>query len=91
MTLAELADVSASAYDEVRQSIFGLRTMVSGGLGFVPTLAELLHGIHSQALVLPADGDFDTNNQTLQVAHDIKGLCDGGPLRTKLLVVLRAA
>jgi two-component system, NarL family, nitrate/nitrite sensor histidine kinase NarX len=58
-TLTELADVSASAYDEVRQSIFGLRTMVSGGLGFLPTLAELLHEFseqHNLPVKLETDG-----------------------------------
>ncbi len=38
----------AGAYEEVRQAIFGLRTMVSRGLGLVPTLAEYLHEFSDQ-------------------------------------------
>jgi signal transduction histidine kinase len=41
--LRELAGVTEDAYDELRQSIFGLRTMVSRSLGWVPTLTEYLH------------------------------------------------
>ena len=58
-TLGELADISASAYDEVRQSIFGLRTMVSGGLGIIPALTELLHEFSERndlPVTLEADG-----------------------------------
>jgi nitrate/nitrite-specific signal transduction histidine kinase len=41
--LREMTDLTARAYEEVRQSIFGLRTCVSRGLGLVPTLTEYLH------------------------------------------------
>ncbi len=41
--LAEMRTVAAKAYEDVRQSIFGLRTMVSKSLGLVPTLTEYLH------------------------------------------------
>jgi signal transduction histidine kinase len=41
--LGELKRVAREAYEEVRQAIFGLRTMVSRGLGLVPTLTEYLH------------------------------------------------
>jgi signal transduction histidine kinase len=41
--LAELKGVAREAYEEVRQAIFGLRTMVSRGLGLIPTLTEYLH------------------------------------------------
>jgi two-component system, NarL family, sensor histidine kinase DegS len=41
--------VAANAYEEVRQAIFGLRTMVSRGLGLVPTLSEYLHEFSQQA------------------------------------------
>jgi nitrate/nitrite-specific signal transduction histidine kinase len=41
--LEEMAAITASAYDEIRQSLFGLRTMVSGGLGLIPSLTEFLH------------------------------------------------
>ncbi|HEX9897772.1 MAG TPA: HAMP domain-containing protein [Candidatus Methylomirabilis sp.] len=34
--LHEMTAISAHAYEEVRQSIFGLRTMVSRGLGLIP-------------------------------------------------------
>lgn len=40
--LAALEDVTREAYAGVRQEIFGLRTMVSRDLGFVPTLTEYL-------------------------------------------------
>jgi len=36
------------AYDEVRQSIYGLRTMVSRSLGLIPTLTEYLHEFSAQ-------------------------------------------
>lgn len=41
--LQEMVHVTASAYEDVRQSIFGLRTFVSRGLGIVATLTEYLH------------------------------------------------
>jgi len=41
--LREMVQITQSAYEEVRQSIFGLRTFVSRGLGLVPTLTEYLH------------------------------------------------
>lgn len=41
--LRAIAGISAQAYEEVRQSIFGLRTMVARRLGLVPALAEYLH------------------------------------------------
>ncbi len=41
--VAEMRTVAAKAYEDVRQSIFGLRTMVSKSLGLVPTLTEYLH------------------------------------------------
>ena len=47
--LAEMRKVAANAYEEVRQAIFGLRTMVSRGLGLVPTLSEYLHEFSQQA------------------------------------------
>lgn len=43
-----LKKVAAVAYDEVRQAILGLRTMVSRGLGLVPTLTEYLHDFSQQ-------------------------------------------
>ena len=47
--LAEMRKVAGDAYDEVRQAIYGLRTMVSRGLGLVPTLSEYLHEFSQQA------------------------------------------
>lgn len=41
--LGEMAATTEHAYDELRQSIFDLRTMVSRGLGWIPTLTEYLH------------------------------------------------
>jgi len=46
--LREMTTISAHAYEEVRQSIFGLRTMVSRGLGLIPTLTEYLHEFSAQ-------------------------------------------
>ena len=46
--LAEMRKVAGDAYDEVYQAIFGLRTMVSRGLGLVPTLSEYLHDFSRQ-------------------------------------------
>ncbi|HSD50383.1 MAG TPA: HAMP domain-containing protein, partial [Candidatus Methylomirabilis sp.] len=46
--LREMTTISARAYEEVRQSIFGLRTMVSRGLGLIPTLTEYLHEFSAQ-------------------------------------------
>ncbi|HYB73352.1 MAG TPA: GAF domain-containing protein [Candidatus Sulfotelmatobacter sp.] len=43
LALAEMRKVAGDAYEEVRQAIFGLRTMVSRGLGLIPTLSEYLH------------------------------------------------
>ncbi len=40
--LQEMRKVAREAYEEVRQSILGLRTMVSRSLGLVPTLVEYL-------------------------------------------------
>lgn len=41
--LSEIGNLSRQAYEEVRQSIFGLRTMVARGLGLVPAITEYLH------------------------------------------------
>jgi nitrate/nitrite-specific signal transduction histidine kinase len=41
--LREMLRITDRAYEEVRQSMFGLRVFVSRGLGFVPALAEYLH------------------------------------------------
>jgi signal transduction histidine kinase len=41
--LREMVQITDGAYEEVRQSIFGLRTFVSRRLSLVPTLTEYLH------------------------------------------------
>jgi len=46
--LNEMTAITDRAYEEVRQSIFGLRTMVSRGLGLIPTLTEFLHEFSAQ-------------------------------------------
>jgi len=46
--LQEMTAITERAYEEVRQSIFGLRTMVSRGLGLIPTLTEYLHEFSAQ-------------------------------------------
>lgn len=47
--LEEAEKMAEEAYREVRQSIFGLRTLVSRSLGIVPTLAEYLHEFSEQS------------------------------------------
>ncbi|MBI3007290.1 MAG: GAF domain-containing sensor histidine kinase, partial [candidate division NC10 bacterium] len=46
--LRRMQKVVAGAYEEVRQAIFGLKLMVSRGLGLVPTLTEYLHEFGEQ-------------------------------------------
>ncbi|MFQ5684857.1 MAG: HAMP domain-containing protein, partial [Candidatus Binatia bacterium] len=46
--LRNIKKVAGEAYEEIRQSIFGLRTMVSQGLGLIPTLTEYLHEFSRQ-------------------------------------------
>jgi signal transduction histidine kinase len=40
--LAELKKVARSAYEEARQAILGLRSVVAGSIGLLPTLSEYL-------------------------------------------------
>jgi nitrate/nitrite-specific signal transduction histidine kinase len=47
--LREAVTISGGAYEEIRQSIFGLRTMVSRSLGLVPALTEFLHEFSAQS------------------------------------------
>lgn len=60
--LADLKNAARGAYEEARQAIFGLRSMVSRSLGFVPTLTEYLH---------------DWSRQT-RIAVDLKVSADEG-------------
>jgi len=46
--LGEMIKATEEAYEEIRQSIFGLRTMVSRGLGLIPTLTEYLQDFGQQ-------------------------------------------
>ncbi|MFQ5902594.1 MAG: HAMP domain-containing protein [Candidatus Binatia bacterium] len=60
VTLKEMRKITGRAFDDVRQAIFGLRTMVSKSLGFIPTLTEYLHDFSEQrgvAVDLKVDGD----------------------------------
>jgi len=41
--LVEMRKIVDGAYEDVRQAIFGLRTMVSRSLDFIPSLTEYLH------------------------------------------------
>lgn len=41
--LKDIRKIANDAYEDVRQAIFGLRTMVSKRLGLIPTLTEYLH------------------------------------------------
>src|SRR3990172_781911 len=53
-TLREMRKIADGAYENVRQAIFGLRTMVSRGLGFIPTLTQYLHNF-SEIRKIPVD------------------------------------
>jgi two-component system sensor histidine kinase DegS len=53
-TLEEMRKIAAGAYEDVRQAIFGLRTMVSKRLGFIPSLTEYLHEF-SELRQIPVD------------------------------------
>jgi len=57
-TLQEMRKITGDAYENVRQAIFGLRTMVSKGLGFIPTLTEYLHDF-SELRKIPVDFKVD--------------------------------
>jgi PAS domain S-box-containing protein len=48
----KMAATTEHAYDEARQFIFGLRTMVSRGLGWIPTLTEYLHEFSTRTGIL---------------------------------------
>jgi len=57
--LTELTTIAEEAYDEIRQSIFGLRTMVTRSRRLAPTLTEFLHEFserHGLAGKLEMDG-----------------------------------
>jgi PAS domain S-box-containing protein len=49
--LGDLSALTEHAYDELRQSIFGLRTSMSRGLGWVPTLTEYLHEFSTRTTI----------------------------------------
>ena len=56
--LKEMRKIADGAYEDVRQAIFGLRTMVSKGLGLIPTLTEYLHDF-SELRKIPVDFKID--------------------------------
>jgi two-component system nitrate/nitrite sensor histidine kinase NarX len=68
--LGEMMTITGSAYDEVRQSIFGLRTMVSGSLGLVPKLTELLHDFSARNGILVEIEASDDLPSRLSVASE---------------------
>lgn len=49
--LSDLKKIAREAYEEARQAIFGLRSMVSRSLGFIPTLTEYLHDWNRQTRI----------------------------------------
>lgn len=53
-TLKEMRKIADGAYEDVRQAIFGLRSMVSKSLGLIPTLTEYLHEF-SELRKIPVD------------------------------------
>ncbi|OGQ75151.1 MAG: hypothetical protein A3G40_00435 [Deltaproteobacteria bacterium RIFCSPLOWO2_12_FULL_57_22] len=53
-TLEEMRKIAEGAYEDVRQAIFGLRTMVSKRLGLIPSLTEYLHEF-SELRQIPVD------------------------------------
>jgi len=57
-TLEEMRKIAEGAYEDVRQAIFGLRTMVSRSLGLIPTLTEYLHDF-SELRKIPVDFKVD--------------------------------
>jgi signal transduction histidine kinase len=52
--LEEMRKIAEGAYEDVRQAIFGLRTMVSKRLGLIPSLTEYLHEF-SELRQIPVD------------------------------------
>jgi signal transduction histidine kinase len=69
--LAEMQQVTAGAYAEVRQAIFGLRTMVSRGLGLVPTLSEYLHEFSQQAGI-HVGLDVSEDHSQIRIAPEVE-------------------
>ena len=47
--LHEIQEVAQEAYGDVRESILGLRTTITPGVGFIPTLTEYLHRFSQQS------------------------------------------
>ena len=69
--LAEMQKVTTGAYAEVRQAIFGLRTMVSRGLGLVPTLSEYLHEFSQQAGI-HVSLDVSEEHSQIRIAPEVE-------------------
>jgi nitrate/nitrite-specific signal transduction histidine kinase len=73
--LAEMATITESAYEEVRQSIYGLRTTVTRGLGLVPKLTELLHDFsdrHGISVELEASDNLSLRLQPVTEAQLVR-------------------
>lgn len=68
--LRSMKKMAGEAYEEIRQSIFGLRTMVSRGLGLIPSLTEYLHDF-SQQNGIPVDLQIG-NNRTTTFSPDVE-------------------
>jgi signal transduction histidine kinase len=47
--LAEMRTTARKAYEDIRQSVFDLRTVVAKGLGLIPILTEYLHEFSQQS------------------------------------------
>ncbi|MFQ5850158.1 MAG: HAMP domain-containing protein, partial [Candidatus Binatia bacterium] len=78
-TLKEMRKIAGGAFDDVRQAIFGLRTMVSKGLGLIPTLTEYLHDFSEHRgipvdLKVDRDGPFQfsaqAETQLIRIIHE---------------------
>jgi signal transduction histidine kinase len=64
----ELVAITGHAYDEVRQSIYGLRTVGAGGLGLIPTLSDYLKQFTAQT-GLPVELDVP-NEYAIRLSAD---------------------
>jgi signal transduction histidine kinase len=78
-SLFELKEVVKETYTDVREAIFGLRTTVSSGLGFLPTLREYLaeyrahYGVDVRLVIdneSPAKFPADVGIQLLRIIQE---------------------
>ena len=77
--MRQIQKVAGSAYEDVRQAIFGLRKMVAKHLGLIPTLTEYLHEFSEQkdiSVSLKADPKripefpIQTEVQLIRIIHE---------------------